>query len=239
MNKLHLIVAMVLFVLTVGCSNNSAEKKLPGNVVKNTKSASSQKPYEAPKMTFEETEHDFGRIIQGEKIAFNYYFENTGKSDLVITKVTTSCGCTVGNYPKEPVKPGGKGKIEVVFDSKGKKGFQNKRATVLANTQPNHTALTIKGLEQCVVETVKYTSQREAFGKPLLDNQYINMNLAEMQMEIEALPEKEFARLRRWFAEKDWEQWDRQIEADTAAGKLDFLLAEASEAKIQKTLREL
>lgn len=49
------------------------------------------------------------------------------------------------------------------------------------------TALTIKGLEQCVVETVRYTSQREAFGKPLLDNQYINMNLAEMQMEIEAL----------------------------------------------------
>jgi len=65
------------------------------------------------------------------------------------------------------------------------------------------------------------------------------LKLEQLQTEIEALPEKDFARLRRWFAEKDWEQWERQIEADDAAGKLDFLLAEASEAKAQKTLREL
>jgi hypothetical protein len=63
--------------------------------------------------------------------------------------------------------------------------------------------------------------------------------LEQLQMEIEALPEKDFARLRRWFAEKDWELWEQQIEADDAAGKLDFLLAEASEAKAQKTLKEL
>ncbi len=48
-------------------------------------------------------------------------------------------------------------------------------------------AMTIKGLEQCITQTIEYTSQREAFGKPLIDNQYINMNLAEMQMEVEAL----------------------------------------------------
>ncbi|KAA1190526.1 acyl-CoA dehydrogenase [Pseudohalioglobus sediminis] len=48
-------------------------------------------------------------------------------------------------------------------------------------------AMTIKGLEQCINQTVEYTSQREAFGKPLLDNQYIYMRLAEMQMEVEAL----------------------------------------------------
>ena len=65
------------------------------------------------------------------------------------------------------------------------------------------------------------------------------LKLEQLQTEIEALPEKDFVRLRRWFAEKDWEQWERQIEADDAAGKLDFLLAEASEAKAQKTLREL
>jgi hypothetical protein len=65
------------------------------------------------------------------------------------------------------------------------------------------------------------------------------LNLEQLQMEIEALPEKDFARLRRWFAEKDWEQWERQIEADDAAGQLDFLLGEAAKAKAQKTLREL
>ena len=49
------------------------------------------------------------------------------------------------------------------------------------------TAICIKGLENCIRDTVEYTSQRQAFGKPLLDNQIINMKLADMQMEVEAL----------------------------------------------------
>lgn len=61
----------------------------------------------------------------------------------------------------------------------------------------------------------------------------------QLQMEIEALPEEDFSRLRRWFAEKDWELWDSQIESDVAAGKLDFLLEEALAAKAQGKLREL
>ena len=65
------------------------------------------------------------------------------------------------------------------------------------------------------------------------------LKIEQLQMEIEALSEQDFARLRRWFAEKDWEQWTKQIEADSAAGKLDFLLAEASAAKAQETPREL
>jgi hypothetical protein len=61
----------------------------------------------------------------------------------------------------------------------------------------------------------------------------------QLQMEIEALSEEDFARLRRWFAEKDWERWDRQLESDVEAGKLDFLIEEALAAKTQGTLREL
>ena len=49
------------------------------------------------------------------------------------------------------------------------------------------SAITIKGLENCINETIEYTSQRQAFGKPLLNNQIVNMKLAEMQMEIESL----------------------------------------------------
>jgi hypothetical protein len=63
--------------------------------------------------------------------------------------------------------------------------------------------------------------------------------IEQLQTEIEALPEEDFVRLRRWFAEKDWELWDRQIEYDVAAGKLDSLLKEASEAKAQGKLRAL
>ena len=65
------------------------------------------------------------------------------------------------------------------------------------------------------------------------------MKVEQLQIEIEALPEKDFVRLRRWFAEKDWELWDRQLESDVAAGKLDFLLDEASAARLQGKLREL
>ena len=65
------------------------------------------------------------------------------------------------------------------------------------------------------------------------------MQIEQLQTEIEALPQREFARLRRWFAEKDWERWDQQIESDVAAGKLDFLLTEALTAKAQGKLRDL
>ena len=61
------------------------------------------------------------------------------------------------------------------------------------------------------------------------------MNVEQLQTEIETLPEKDFMRLRRWFAEKDWAHWDKQIESDVTAGKLDFLLGEASAAEAQGT----
>ncbi len=65
------------------------------------------------------------------------------------------------------------------------------------------------------------------------------MKVEQLQREIEALPEKDFSRLRHWFAEKDWERWDQQLESDVAAGKLDFLIAEAAAAKVQEKLRDL
>ncbi|MDQ3457969.1 MAG: hypothetical protein M3498_01485 [Deinococcota bacterium] len=60
-----------------------------------------------------------------------------------------------------------------------------------------------------------------------------------IQAEIEALSEKDFTRLREWFAEMDWQRWDEQLEADAAAGKLDSLLEEAKTAKSQGKLQDL
>lgn len=65
------------------------------------------------------------------------------------------------------------------------------------------------------------------------------MTLEQIQIEIEALPASDFVRLRQWFIDRDWERWDRQLESDVAAGKLDFLLDEAAAAKTQSLLREL
>ncbi len=60
-----------------------------------------------------------------------------------------------------------------------------------------------------------------------------------IQAEIEALTQDEFIQLRAWFAEQDWLRWDRQIEADVAVGKLDFLIEEAMIAKAQGELQDL
>lgn len=53
----------------------------------------------------------------------------------------------------------------------------------------------------------------------------------EIKAAIEALQEEDYIQLRNWFSEKDWEKWDRQIEADSGTGKLDFLIKEASMKK--------
>ena len=60
-----------------------------------------------------------------------------------------------------------------------------------------------------------------------------------IQAEIEALSQEDFRRLREWFAEKDWLLWDKQLEADIAEVKLDFLLEEAMAAKSQGKLQDL
>jgi hypothetical protein len=64
-------------------------------------------------------------------------------------------------------------------------------------------------------------------------------SVEEIQSAIVSLPPEEYARLREWFIERDWEQWDQQIAADAQAGKLDFLIAEAMAEKAQGHLRDL
>jgi len=61
----------------------------------------------------------------------------------------------------------------------------------------------------------------------------------DIQFAIESLPQQEYIRLRQWFSERDWRRWDRQIEADSESGKLDFLVDEAFDERDKSALREL
>ena len=61
----------------------------------------------------------------------------------------------------------------------------------------------------------------------------------ELKTEIESLPKEEFSELVRWLSEKDWETWNKELEADSEAGKLDFLVREALDAKAKRTLKDL
>ncbi len=63
--------------------------------------------------------------------------------------------------------------------------------------------------------------------------------IEQIETFIASLPEDEYVQVRRWFLDRDWEKWDREVEADAAAGKLDFLLREAAEAKQTGRLKDL
>jgi len=102
-------------------------------------------PENPPVMSFEETVFDFGTVSEGEVVKHTFYFSNTGKSPLIIHSAQGSCGCTVPDWPKEPIAPGEEGKIEVTFNSNGKGGDNKKLVTILANTKPVKTVITIKG----------------------------------------------------------------------------------------------
>ena len=101
-------------------------------------------------ITFDESSYDFGEIMEGEKVVHVYKFKNTGKEPLVISNAKGSCGCTVPDWPREPIPVGGSGEISVQFDSKGKGkvggGPQAKKVTITANTDPANTFLDIKGV---------------------------------------------------------------------------------------------
>ncbi len=64
-------------------------------------------------------------------------------------------------------------------------------------------------------------------------------SVSEIQKAILALPEAEYVQLRQWIGEIDWQRWDKEIEADSSEGKLDFLIAGAMEAKDRGDLQEL
>ncbi len=84
---------------------------------------------------FEESEHYFGRVYDGEQVGWFFKFRNKGTNDLIIKNAYSSCGCTIPDYSKEPVHPNGEGNIKVIFDSKGRIGVQTKTITVESNAR--------------------------------------------------------------------------------------------------------
>lgn len=139
----RLLSFLILFFIGFSCQN--PDKQVTGDVVRNPKSADSKgKASDMPEISFTKTEHDFGKLIQGEKVSYIFKFKNTGDAPLLISKVSASCGCTASKYPKEPVAPGEEARLEVTFDSSGQRGIQNKTITVLTNTQPKSTTLRLK-----------------------------------------------------------------------------------------------
>lgn len=139
------IVGITLFLSVLqGCRQNpeTDDKSISPKLITNPITADGKKSTGGlPVMEFEQTKHDFGMMVQGEKLSYTYKFKNTGGSDLIISNVSATCGCTVPDWTKTPVKPGEEGKVEVMFNSAGRSGTNTKTVMVLSNAQPNTTEL--------------------------------------------------------------------------------------------------
>jgi hypothetical protein len=143
--------ALVLLFSVVSCKNGNNQNTDPisSDIVKNPNTADGVTDTSSlPRFKFNEEIHDFGRVIQGEKVSYAFKFTNVGKSDLVITDAKGSCGCTIADYPKTAIAPNAEGVIDVTFNTENKKGYQNKTITIIANTQPNTKVLNIKAQVQ-------------------------------------------------------------------------------------------
>lgn len=100
----------------------------------------------APKLEFNKNVHDFG-VIKEEigSVTTQFEFTNTGKSPIIIQRVSTSCGCTTPSYTREPVLPGKKGVVSAKYSTVRRPGNFNKSITVYTNVPDTIFTLNIKG----------------------------------------------------------------------------------------------
>jgi hypothetical protein len=143
MKKALTLSILSLSLLTVSCNENAA-KKINGENVELAKQRDSEIKEGGPKIKFDKTEHDFGVINEGDVVETVFTFTNSGKSELIITSAKGSCGCTVPEWPKEPIMPGEDGQIKVKFNSDQKPNLQQKQITLVTNTDEGKEILKIK-----------------------------------------------------------------------------------------------
>lgn len=150
--KKNLILSFIAFSF-IACTNNAQETVVDKPVLENENPTALVGSQEATKVDENapiisldnDAIYEFGVVKEGEKVKHIYNFTNTGKSPLIISNVSASCGCTTPEYSKHPINPGEQGSVTVVFDSQNQVGMQQKIITILSNAEPSRTILQLKG----------------------------------------------------------------------------------------------
>jgi len=142
MKKISLIALVSISLITFSCKEKATEKIENANVeAAAVRDASANK---MAVMSFDKTFHDFGQITQGTPQQTVFTFTNTGDAPLIITDATSSCGCTIPDYPKNtPIAPGQQGQMVVNFNGSGQKQV-TKTINVQANTANGSELLKIQ-----------------------------------------------------------------------------------------------
>ncbi len=99
-----------------------------------------------PVITFERTEHDFGKINEADgRVTTIFTFKNEGMQPLVLSNVRASCGCTTPKWPRQPIEAGQTGEITVTYNPNGRPGRFTKTVTITSNATEPTKRITIKG----------------------------------------------------------------------------------------------
>ena len=142
MKTLYTLLLSAIFLAS--CSNID-DKKITTDLVNNPLTAEKNTDQvDMPKIELSQDFFDFGEMNQKESVSTEFVIKNTGDAPLLIRSAKGSCGCTVPEWPKEPVAVGEEAVIKVTFNSGNKKGKQNKTVTLVTNAIPNTKVLTIK-----------------------------------------------------------------------------------------------
>ena len=135
--KRTLVIASLAAITLASCSSATDRIKPIGE-------ASTNSMLDAlPVINFEEEFHDFGEVQEGDVVEHTFVFTNEGDGPLIISNAQGSCGCTVPDWPRQPIAPGQKGQIKVSFNSTGRAGRQDKRVTLTTNAVPQTKTLNI------------------------------------------------------------------------------------------------
>lgn len=149
-NKLPIaLCTSIIFLAACGGEKSSKEttesKKLNTSLINNPRTANAGE--EVTKglatMDFTDTSHSFGKMYEGETASYDFTFKNNGQSPLLISNAAGTCGCTVPDYPHEPIAPGASATINVKFNSAGKVGLQNKSVNIFTNSNKGTHTLSI------------------------------------------------------------------------------------------------
>lgn len=143
MRKAIFLSVLSLSLITFSCKDNAA-KKVKSENLELAKERDKEIKVGGPVLAFDKTEHDFGVIREGDVVETVFNFTNTGKSELIITSAKGSCGCTIPEWPKEPIMPGEQGAIKVKFNSDRKPNLQQKQVTLMTNTETGKEILKIR-----------------------------------------------------------------------------------------------
>ncbi|MEC4113166.1 DUF1573 domain-containing protein [Myroides pelagicus] len=142
MNKRFLLICSVAFIaFSCGGNKEDATKRIDVENANKVESQIVNTKY--PVIKFDRLEHDFGNVENNEAVFTEFELTNTGEDDLVIINAEASCGCTVPDYQKTPIKPGETSKLKVRFQQSAQ-GQQQKTITLTTNTKNVYELLTIK-----------------------------------------------------------------------------------------------